>query len=223
MANAFAVIRHQNNSAEPGNHLTMFQLSLTMSTFGIMLGILLSCALGIPVPLEITLLSAGVLVSTKQIHLGLAVISGLAGILTGDWTMYFLGRHFGPRVFQLPFLRTVLTESRVKWAEARIRRNGPLVSFVGCFLPGLRVVIFTTCGALGINPLTFIAIDTLAAMIIVSLWISLGNWVGFNFINPIQYAQEIRLVIISLALLIPVINISWRLIIRGKHRTADQQ
>lgn len=194
----------------------MFHFSLTMSTFGIMIGILLGCALGIPVPLEITLLSAGVLVSAKQINLAPAVMSGLAGIFMSDWTLYFLGRHFGPLVFRLPLLRTILTESRVKWAEALIRRNGPLVCFIGCFLPGLRVVILTTCGALGITPLTFFAFDTLAAMIIVSLWISLGNWAGANFINATRYAQEIKAVIISIALLIIVINIGWQLITRKR-------
>jgi len=194
----------------------MFHFSLTMSTFGIMIGILLGCALGIPVPLEITLLSAGVLVSAKQINLASAVMSGLAGIFMSDWTLYFLGRHFGPRVFRLPLLRTILTESRVKWAEALIRRNGPLVCFIGCFLPGLRVVIFTTCGALGITPLTFLAIETLGAMIIVSLWISLGNWAGANFIDATLYAQEIKAVIISIALLIIAINVGWQLITRKR-------
>lgn len=191
-----------------------------MSTFGIVIGIFLSCATGVPAPLEITLLSAGVLVSTKQIPLGIAVISGLAGIFMSDWTLYFLGRHLGPQVFRLPLLRTVFTESRVKWAEARIRGNGPIVCFIGCFLPGLRVVMFTACGAFGVKPQVFLVIDIMAAVIIVSLWIFLGNWMGSNFIDATQHAQEIRMFFISIALLIVVINIGLQLITRKRAKHA---
>jgi len=185
-----------------------------MSNCGAVIGIFLACALGVPAPEEITLLSAGVLVSTKQLPLGLAVISGLAGIFMSDSTLFFLGRRLGPRVFGLPLIRTVLTESRVKWAESRIRRNGPLVCFIGRFLPGLRVVIFTTSGALGIKPQVFLAIDVLAAMTIVSLWISLGNWMGSNFIDTTQYVQEIKAVSIFIAPLVILTNIGLRLIVR---------
>jgi len=194
----------------------MVDFSLIMSNFGTLIGIFLACALGVPVPEEITLLSAGVLVSTKQLQLDLAVISGLTGILMGDSTLYFLGRHLGPRVFRLPLLRTVLTESRVQWAESCIHRNGPLVCFFGRFIPGLRVVIFTTFGALGIKPRVFLVTDDLAAVIIVSLWLSLGNWIGSNFIDSTQHVQDIKVVLISIAILILVSNRSWRFLTRKR-------
>ena len=176
----------------------MFDFSLIMSNFGTLIAIFVACALGAPVPEEITLLSSGVLVSTKQLQLSFAVISGLAGILMSDSTLYFLGRYFGPRVFGLPLFRTVFTESRVKWAESHIRENGALICFIGRFLPGLRVVIFTTSGALGIKSHIFLAIDALAAVIIVSLWISLGIWMGSNFIDTARHTQEIRVASISI-------------------------
>jgi membrane protein DedA with SNARE-associated domain len=197
----------------------MVDFSLITSNFGTMIGMFLACALGVPVPEEVTLISAGVLVSTKQPHLTLAAVSGLSGILISDATLYFLGRYFGPRVFELPLFRTVLTEPRVKWAESRIRRYGPLVCFVGRFLPGLRIAIFTTSGALGLKPQVFLLIDALAAVIIVSLWISLGHWMGANFIDATRYAQEIKVVLIAIAVLIFVINVGWRL----RTRNGDQR
>lgn len=196
----------------------MFDFSLIMSNFGTVIAIFIACALGAPVPEEITLLSAGVLVSTKQLELSFAVISGLTGILMSDSTLYFLGRYLGPRVFRLPLFRTVFTESRAKWAESHIRRNGPLICFIGRFLPGLRIVIFTTSGALEIRPQVFLAIDALAAVIIVSLWISLGNWMGSNFIDTARHTQEFRVASISIALLVVATNIGWRLITRKRNR-----
>jgi len=192
----------------------MGDISLIISYFGAAIGIFMACALGVPVPEEITMLWAGILVSARDIPLGHAVFSSWAGLLASDSTLYLLGRYFGRQVFRLPLLRTVLTESRVKWAESHIRGDGPLVCFIGRFLPGLRIVIFTTSGALGLKPHVFIAIDTLAAVITVSLWISLGNWMGSNIINASRYGGEIGLISISIALLIVVINIIWKLIFR---------
>ncbi len=198
----------------------MMDVGMIVSHIGTVGGIFLTCALGMPVPEEITLLSAGVLVSAKQLPLCLAVIPGLAGIFMSDTILFFLGRRLGPRVFRLPLLRSVLTAERVRWAESRIHRNGPLACFVGRFLPGLRVVIFTTSGALGIKPRVFLAVDAAAAVIVVSLWVAAGLWMGSNFIDATRHAEEIKTVMIFVAVLILVINGSRRLLTRnGRERS----
>jgi len=194
----------------------MMDVSLVTSFLGTMSGIFLACALGMPVPEEITLISAGVLISVKQLPLCLGFIPGLAGIFMSDTILFFLGRHFGSRVFRLPLLRSILTEHRVQWAESLIQRNGPVACIVGRFLPGLRVVLFLTSGALGIKPRVFIAADVLAAVILVSLWISVGNWMGSSFIDATQHARDIKVVLISVAVLLLIINGSWRFITRKR-------
>ena len=180
-----------------------------------LMGIFLACALGIPVPEELTLLSAGILVSTKQLQLDLAFMSGVSGILMSDSILYFLGRYLGPQVFRWYLFRTVFTVSRVKWAEYHIRRNGTLFCFIGRFLPGLRVVIFTTTGALGIKPNAFLVIDALAAVISVLLWISIGNWMGSSFLDAALHAQEIKVGLICIAVLIFVIGMTRQIITRS--------
>jgi len=185
----------------------MADFLMIMSSFGTEVGIFLACALGLPVPEEITLLSAGILVSIKQLQLTSAIISGLAGILMSDTLLYFLGRHFGPRIFRLSFLRSSLTESRVKYAESLIRRNGFLVCFIGRFLPGLRVILFTTTGVFGIKPQVFLVVDALTAVISVSFWIFIGNWMGSNFVDVTQHAPEIKGALFSIVLATFVIKV----------------
>jgi len=190
--------------------------SPAVSHFTTLIGIFLACGLGFPVPEEITLLSVGVLASTRQLPLFIGIMGGLCGILASDSTAFFLGRRLGPRVSCLPVLRGVLTESRVKWAESCVHNDGPIVCFIARFLPGLRVVIFTTCGGLGIKPQVFLAFEIMAALIEVSLWVFIGSWLGSNFIDATGFAHKIKTILIPVALLLLIINISWRLITRKK-------
>lgn len=152
-----------------------------------MIGIFTACVLGVPTPEELTLTSAGFWASTNNFPLAPLVISGWLGIYLSDSTLFFLGRHLGSGVFRLPFLRIFFTDSRVRWAECRLREQGVLVCFIGRFLPGLRIPVFATAGALRIKPRIFLVVDALAGMILVLLWIFFGNWIAnfrFLLVNP---------------------------------------
>lgn len=178
-------------------------------------GILLACALGMPVPEEITLLSAGVLVAAKQIALQDAIISGVVGVLLTDTTLYCLGRCFGRKLLQIRFIRNTLTESSVTWVEACIRGNGAYVCFIGRFLPGLRMVIFTTAGMLGITPQVFLAMDMLAAAIDISFWIFAGTLLG-NFFDAVQYAEEIKKTVMLIGLSFMLLTVIRQYMIRHR-------
>ena len=187
--------------------------SLLKGEFVIEFGILLACALGMPVPEEITLLSAGILVAAKQIELHHAIVFGVVGVLLSDTILYYMGRCFGRQIFQWRFISSVLTESRVKWVETGIRGNGALVCFVGRFLPGLRMIIFTTVGVLGIKPQMFLVIDTLAAVIDISFWIFAGTLMG-SFVEASQSAAEIKKTILLLGVALLLLNVIRQYMIR---------
>lgn len=188
-------------------------ISLLEGKFVIGFGILLACALGMPVPEEFTLLSAGVLVAAKQIELHHAIVFGVVGVLLSDTILYYMGRCFGRQIFQWRFISSILTKSRVKWVEACIRENGALVCFVGRFLPGIRVVIFTTVGVLGVKPQMFLVIDILAAVIDISFWIFAGTLMG-SFVDASQYAAEIKKTIMLLGVALLLLNVIRQYMIR---------
>ncbi|MHC1762511.1 MAG: DedA family protein [Negativicutes bacterium] len=191
----------------------MYGFSLLEGKFVIEFGILLACALGMPAPEEIALLSAGVLVAAKQVAIHHAIISGVVGVVLSDTVLYYMRRCFGRQIFQWRFISGVLTESRVKWVEACIRGNGALVCFVGRFLPGLRMVIFTTVGVLGVKPQMFLVIDILAAVIDISFWIFVGTLMG-SIVDASQYAAEIKKTIMLLGVALLLFNVIRQYMIR---------
>lgn len=151
-------------------------------------GILLLCGLGIPVPEDITLLVSGVLAANGKISLFGGMVAGFIGVISGDLVLFSLGRRFGKRVFQLPGLRSIFTPARILSAEKRIRDNGPFICFIARFLPGLRSAIFATSGALGVRLTTFMLLDGLAALLSVPLWVYVGYWFGSNFEDALEGA-----------------------------------
>ena len=158
-------------------------------------GILLSCALGMPVPEEITLISAGMFVVAKQLEFHRAVLAGVTGVFLSDAIFFLLGRKLGRPVFQLRIIRGIITESRITQAEACLQRNGVFSCVLGRFLPGFRIVIFATAGMLNIRPLLFLIVDLLVSIISVSLWIFIGIKVG-GYFDAIQYIEEVKMIVV---------------------------
>ena len=181
---------------------------------GALAGLYLACASGFPAPEEITLLSTGAWVTTGQIPLMAAVLVGWAGVLTSDWSLFFLGRHLGPRVAFLPVLRNVLTEPRILRAEALIRSNGPFWCAAARFIPGMRIVIFATMGSLGLTPRVFMTIDAMTSLISVFLWIWAGNSLASHLTDATQYAAEIKLALAAIAMVYLTINMGWKLLMK---------
>ena len=63
-----------------------------VTAYAIILGVLLACGLGVPIPEDITLIAAGLLAGLGKISLTGALIAGMVGVLAGDSFLFFLGR-----------------------------------------------------------------------------------------------------------------------------------
>ena len=61
-------------------------------------GILLACGLGLPVPEDVTLFSAGIMAYYGVSDLLLMILISLVGVLIGDSFMFFLGAKYGRRL-----------------------------------------------------------------------------------------------------------------------------
>ena len=160
--------------------------------YAAILGMLLICGLGVPIPEDITLLAAGVMSALKSISLIGAIIVGLIGVLAGDAFMFFLGRVYGKKAFKFPVIRNILTPERIQLAERKIRGNSKFICFTARFLPGLRSPLFLTAGAMGVSPLTFFLLDGFAALISVPVWILVGHWFGVNIDVAFKIAKDIQ-------------------------------
>ncbi len=167
------------------------------------IGVLLACGLGVPIPEDITLVAAGILAAIGKISLAGAIAVGFVGVLLGDCILFFLGRRYGYRIFKLRLFRTFFTEDRIRIARQRILANSKFICFVARFLPGLRSPIFLTAGVMGVSPISFLMLDGLAAMISVPAWVYIGYVFGNNLdvaLNTVVRMQ--KWVLVGLVVLI---------------------
>lgn len=170
-----------------------------VTAYAAIIGILLACGLGVPIPEDITLVAAGILAGLGTISLMGAILAGLFGVLIGDAFLFFLGRYYGHRVFKLPVFRTIFTEDRINASRDRILHNSKFICFVARFLPGLRAPIFLTAGIMGVKPIIFLTLDGLAALISVPFWVIVGWYLGDNLDATLRFvirAQKSVLIVV---------------------------
>lgn len=159
-------------------------------------GVLFICGLGVPIPEDITLISAGILASMGTISLVGAMVVGFSGVLIGDMMLFHLGRAYGRRVFKLPVFRRIFTDERIEAAEARVLRNSKFICFTARFLPGLRAPIFLTAGVMGVRPIIFYALDGFAALISVPVWVYVGFYAAENIEKALSIAKHLQIYIL---------------------------
>ncbi len=181
-----------------------------VTAYSAIVGLLLICGLGVPLPEDITLIAAGMLASVKSISLWGAMVAGFFGVMVGDAILYNIGRVYGRKAFQLPVLRTIMTPRRIAMAERKVIRNSHFICFTARFLPGLRSPIFLTAGIMGVRPIVFYGLDGFAALISVPAWVYFGFWVGENLDKALQIAQRIQLSL----LVVVVIGVAFYFILR---------
>ncbi len=164
-----------------------------LTAYGIIIGILFACGLGLPVPEDITLIAAGILAGLGKISLSGALIVCFIGVLVGDAFLFFLGRRFGAKIFNLPVFRSIFTAARIKKAELKIRNNSKFICFTARFLPGLRAPIYLSSGVLGVSPATFLLLDGFAALISVPIWVVGGYYFAENLDEALEFAANAQM------------------------------
>jgi membrane protein DedA with SNARE-associated domain len=191
-----------------------------ITAYGAILGVLLICGLGVPIPEDITLVAAGILAAIGNISLPGAIIAGFVGVLIGDSFLFFLGRIYGHKVFTLPVFRTFFTEARLSLAREKILNNSKFICFMARFLPGLRAPIFLTAGIMGVKPSTFILLDGLAALISVPFWVVVGYFLGDNLDTTLGFVIKAQKSVIVVVVLLVLGFILYRRFKRNKSLAA---
>jgi membrane protein DedA with SNARE-associated domain len=172
-------------------------------------GVLFICGLGIPIPEDIVLITAGWLVSRGTISFEGATLAGLLGVVSGDALLFSVGRILGRRVFELRWTQRLFPPERIEEAERRIQDHGRAICFIARFLPGLRSPVFLTAGVMRISAAVFVATDGLAALISVPLWVWFGAYFGEELEHAVEVAKRFQ-VWIGLAVITGVGWYLWR-------------
>jgi membrane protein DedA with SNARE-associated domain len=151
--------------------------------------------LGVPVPEELTQLTAGALAHEGILDLRLAIPVVWAGILVGDTVLFFLARRHGPRLLDTRAARRVLTPARRAMLERHFARHAFWTVAVARHAGGVRFAAFALAGASGVRPTTFILADGLSALVSVPIVVGAG-WFFWKHLS--QARKEVRLVELGL-------------------------
>jgi len=153
-----------------------FQLTDLHGSVGLLavFGVLLLCGLGLPIPEDIPIISAGYLIHLGQSSWVSALLVCMAGVLIGDTLIFWFGRRLGNQLLQSRLVMFFTTPKRIRKIKAYYRKYGQKIIIAGRFLPGLRAPIFFVAGSSGVRYSRFITFDGIAALVSVPIWLILG-------------------------------------------------
>ena len=134
----------------------------------------------------------------------LAFSTCLAGVLLGDFVVYFLGYYHGEKVLSLPVTRRLLTRAREAQIKGYFHRHGFKILVFGRFAVGFRTAAYLTAGILQLPPLKLFLTDLVAASLSTLLMFGLGYAFAQQIQSGIKEVQQVLTVTLaaSIALLL---------------------
>jgi membrane protein DedA with SNARE-associated domain len=138
--------------------------------------IFIVASLGIPIPEDLPLIAAGVILRTHPSiasWTGTFVVSGI-GIMSGDMILYTLGRRWGRDVFAHRSVSWLITPARFESLSTRFRRHGVWMVFFGRLFVGVRAAMCLTAGVTHFPFYRFFLADLAGAAMSIPVFVSLG-------------------------------------------------
>jgi membrane protein DedA with SNARE-associated domain len=179
---------------------------------------LLLGGIGLPIPEELALLSAGYFIA-RGVDARPMIAAALGAVLVGDVTMYLLGRGGA----ELGVARRLVGAARMARLQQAFARHGAKLLFAGRFAPGLRGALLVAAGA-GRMPLWRLLLwDGGAALAGVAIWISLGGRLAAHLERVRAVVGAARGVVLVAVVVGAVTVVAWprlRALVRGGNHRA---
>jgi len=153
-------------------------------------------SLGFPFSEELVLLGAGYLAAIGFIRWDLGLMLVFIGVIAGDNSAYFIGRQ-GGRLFDL-----IVSERKLKKAQKYTDKHGAKAVFIARFIPGMRWLVPIITGASKMNYKKFFLYNTLGAILVVPIGMSIGYYVGRSMEQIIVFTQDLNAIIFIFALVL---------------------
>ncbi len=136
--------------------------------------------IGVPVPENSVLWTAGYLVWKGRLHLPLVLLVGIVAAVAGDNLGYWIGRRYGWPAVERYGQRARLTPQRLEKMRAFVQRYGPFGVFIARFVTGLRFMAGPLAGSMGLQPRSFLIANVLGAVCYVPIMVGAGYAVGYG-------------------------------------------
>jgi len=180
---------------------------LLRGSYGALFGLLFSCGLGFPLPEDVPLIAAGILIYHHHMHLALAAPLAWLGIIGGDCVLYTLGYRYGEQISKVPIIGKHVTPSRIRRAESLFQKYGVWMVALGRLFMGIRGAMVIAAGTSRLKFLKFIVADGLAAIASGGMIMSVGYWGGeygpamVHRVREFKYSMWIGAAILALVLI----------------------
>lgn len=187
------------------------EIAQNLSYMGPFLGLLL-CGLGLPLPEEAFLLPAGVLLYKGEVQFVPITVLCSAAILIGDSVPFFLGRRYGMRALEIPWVARMLHPERFQRFRKRFDEHGNWAVF-GCrFLPMLRIPGYFVAGTMGMRYTRLLWLDGLGVLLSVPISIYLGKLLGHQVDRLKETVHDLHVIlalVVCVLILLLFIRLRW--------------
>jgi membrane protein DedA with SNARE-associated domain len=188
-----------------------------MAVYGFVVCFMLASAFGLPIPEELTLISAG-LVANMAKHpdkypppypgaegvdtITLCIVCFLA-VIFSDLLIFMIGKIFGARIIKMKFFQKKVAGEGFNKINLWFQKYGGWACGIFRFTPGLRFPGHLSCGFLGISVWKFLAIDILAA------GISVPTQVYFVANYGVEILEKLREFKIIVGIVVGGLILAW--------------
>lgn len=194
----------------------VLDLLLSHGSIGLVVLALVVAGLGLPVPEDIMLLAAGVLVHRGEVSFVGALAACAVGVLVGDTTIFLIARRLGPAAITRRPLRWLITPSRRIRIEEMFKKRGNVIVFMGRHMAGLRAPIFAMAGINGVPLRSFWLYDGLGLCVSAPVVIGIGYKLAEELPKAKAYLHEFETGILGVLALLIIGFIVWRKLRKAK-------
>lgn len=162
--------------------------------------------IGFVIPGETAAVLGGVVASRGEVQLGLMMTVVILSAVVGDSVGYEVGKHLGPRIFDIePVSRH---RRKLENAQEFLRRRGGYAIFLGRFVAFFRAVMPALAGIAGMQYRRFLAFNLAGGVVWGAGFVLLGYIAGNSYETVAKVAG--RDVSATVAVLAVVGIILWR-------------
>lgn len=177
---------------------------------GVFIGIL-ATGLGFPMPEELPIITGGALATHGEVRTWIMLPVCILGVIIGDSFLYFIGRFWGSKIVEMPFIRNrLLPPERFASIAANFQKHGVKILLFARLTPGIRAPIFLSAGILKLPVMYFLVADGIYAIPGVTLLFFLSYWFTDSILELVDQASYVKPIIVLVALAGVAIYVIYR-------------
>ena len=192
---------------------------------------MLAASFGLPIPEELTLISAGLVAYAAQhpdlfpppypgaqgVNIFTLCIVSFLAVFGADLVVYLIGKIFGGRIIKTQFFLKRIAGAVFDKINLWFQKYGGWACGIFRFTPGLRFPGHLSCGLLGIPLWKFCAIDGLAALVSAPTQVYFVATYGGTVL---KHFKEFKLVLVSLLGVALIVFLVRKVYLKNVKKTA---